>query len=244
MDPEVSMARSETRGTLRTYLKQIVYGGNDGIVTTFAIVAGFAGAKAQGSEAAAFGALAVLVFGLANLTADGVSMGMGEFLSGRSARDIFHARHREAEAAARAHPAEAAAALAHHLVTQGLDPAAARHAADHLADSPKLMADLSLRYDHGMEAPDAHNIAARAGMTFAAFVTLGAIPILPFVLITGGLAFAVSLVATALALALLGGLRWAASDQTLATCLAETLAVGALCAAVAWGAGNLVAGLG
>ena len=207
------MARSETRGTLRTYLKQIVYGGNDGIVTTFAIVAGFAGAKAQGSEAAAFGALAVLVFGLANLTADGVSMGMGEFLSGRSARDIFHARHREAEAAARAHPAEAAAALAHHLVTQGLDPAAARHAADHLADSPKLMADLSLRYDHGMEAPDAHNIAARAGMTFAAFVTLGAIPILPFVLITGGLAFAVSLVATALALALLGGLRWAASDQ-------------------------------
>ena len=82
-------------------------------------------------------------------------------------------------------------------------------------------------------------------MTFAAFIAFGAIPILPYLLLAGGgLTFAISLAATALALALLGGLRWAVSDQTLATCLAETLAVGALCAGVAWGAGHLVAGLG
>ncbi|HCQ67047.1 MAG TPA: GMP synthase [Rhodobacteraceae bacterium] len=239
------MARVNARRTLRTYLKQIVYGGNDGIITTFAIVAGFAGAQAQGSQAAAFGGLAVLVFGLANLTADAVSMGMGEFLSGRSARDIFRARHHEAEAAARVDPAAAAAALARHLTAQGLEPHAARHAADHLADSPKLMADLSLRYDHGMEAPEAHNIAIRAWMTFGAFVAFGAIPILPFLILNGSdAAFAVSLGASGLALALLGVLRWAVSDQTLATCLAESLAVGALCAAVAWGAGHLVAGIG
>ncbi len=239
------MARVNARSTLRTYLKQIVYGGNDGIITTFAIVAGFAGAQAQGSQAAAFGALAVLVFGLANLTADAVSMGMGEFLSGRSARDIFRARHREAEAAARADPVGAAEALALHLETQGLSRHDARHAADHLADSPKLMADLSLRYDHGMEAPEAHNIATRAWMTFAAFVAFGAIPILPFVVLNGAdTAFPISLAATALALGLLGGLRWAVSDETLLACLAETLAVGALCAGVAWGAGHLVAGFG
>jgi len=239
------MARVNARSTLRTYLKQIVYGGNDGIITTFAIVAGFAGAQAQGSQAAAFGALAVLVFGLANLTADAVSMGMGEFLSGRSARDIFRARHREAEAAARADRETAATRLARHLTAQGLEPDAARHAADHLADSPKLMADLSLRYDHGMEAPEAHNIAARAWMTFAAFVAFGAIPILPYLVLNGAdTAFPVSLAATALALALLGALRWAVSDQSLAACLAETLAIGALCAGVAWGAGHLVAGLG
>ncbi len=239
------MARVNARSTLRTYLKQIVYGGNDGIVTTFAVVAGFAGAQAQGSQAAAFGALAVLVFGLANLMADGVSMGMGEFLSGRSARDIFRARHREAEAAAREDPVAAAAALARHLTAQGLSPSDAHHAADHLADSPKLMADLSLRYDHGMEAPEAHNIATRAWMTFAAFLVFGAIPILPYVLMNGSeAALPVSLAATALALALLGGLRWSVSDQSLAACLGETLAVGALCAGVAWGAGHLVAGVG
>ena len=238
------MGPMNARSTLRTYLKQIVYGGNDGIITTFAIVAGFAGAEAKGG-AAAFGALAVLVFGLANLTADGVSMGMGEFLSGRSAHDLFHARHCEAEAAARADPVAAAAALALHLETQGLSPHDARHAADHLAVSPKLMADLSLRYDHGMEAPEGHDIASRAFMTFLAFIAFGTIPILPFVVMAGSsLAFPVSLGATILALGLLAGLRWAASDQSLARCLAETYAVGALCSAVAWGAGHLVAGVG
>ena len=54
----------------------------------------------------------------------------------------------------------------------------------------------------------------------------------------------VSLAATALALALLAGLRWAVSDKTLAACLVETLVIGALCAGVAWGAGHLMAGFG
>jgi len=78
-------------GRVQTFLKQIVFGGNDGIVTTFAIVAGFAGARAEG--AAEIGAIAVLVFGLANLFADGVSMGLGEFLSLRSKHDLYHSRH-------------------------------------------------------------------------------------------------------------------------------------------------------
>ncbi|WP_366942774.1 VIT1/CCC1 transporter family protein [uncultured Paracoccus sp.] len=62
-------------GPLREFLGQIVYGGNDGIVTTFAIVAGFAGARADGT--ASVGAIAVLLFGLANLFADAVAMGLG-----------------------------------------------------------------------------------------------------------------------------------------------------------------------
>src|SRR6056297_1170612 len=81
-------------GALQDSLKQIVYGGNDGIVTTFAIVAGFAGANADG--AAQIGGLAVLVFGLANLFADAVSMGLGEYLSLRSQHDLYRAR-RESE---------------------------------------------------------------------------------------------------------------------------------------------------
>jgi vacuolar iron transporter family protein len=237
------MAALSARHAIRTYLKQIVYGGNDGIVTTFAIVAGFAGAQAQG--AATVGTLAVLVFGMANLTADAVSMGLGEFLSGRSNRDIFRARHAEAMQAAAADPAQAAARLAGHLAVQGLSPSDARHAADHLAASPRLMADLSLRYDHGMEAPGGHNPAARAWMTFGAFVVFGIIPILPYLIApTGGTSFAVSLAATALALTLLGLLRWSVSAEALWRCVGETLAIGGLSAIVAYGAGLTMAGFG
>lgn len=70
------------------FIKQIIYGGNDGIVTTFAVVAGFAGADVGGI--AEIGGMAVLLFGLANLFADGIAMGLGEFLSARSEQDLYH----------------------------------------------------------------------------------------------------------------------------------------------------------
>ena len=82
--------------TFQVNLRQIVYGGNDGIVTTFAIVAGFAGAGADGVMQ--IGGIAVILFGLANLFADATAMGLGEFLSSRSERDVYRAtRRREIE---------------------------------------------------------------------------------------------------------------------------------------------------
>jgi VIT1/CCC1 family predicted Fe2+/Mn2+ transporter len=235
------MPMTAARDTIRDYLKQIVYGGNDGIITTFAVVAGFAGAEAQGT--AALGTIAVVVFGVANLAADGVSMGLGEFLSGRSNRDLYAARHIEAEIAAKSAPDDAADLLSAHLIAQGLSADDARHTVDHLATSPMLMADLSLRYDHGMESPDSHNLVMRALMTFLSFIVFGAIPILPFMVAAETSATAgISVLATATALTLLGVLRWSVTRETLVRCVGETLAVGGFCAALAYGAGHLVAG--
>ena len=59
-------------------LKSAVFGANDGIVTTFAIVAGVAGAGLSTKV--------VLILGLANIVADGLSMGLGDFLGERSER--------------------------------------------------------------------------------------------------------------------------------------------------------------
>ena len=66
----------EFRGLVRHYLKDLVYGANDGIVTTFAVVAGVAGASLEPRI--------VLILGFANLLADGFSMGASNFLSIRS----------------------------------------------------------------------------------------------------------------------------------------------------------------
>jgi VIT1/CCC1 family predicted Fe2+/Mn2+ transporter len=80
--------------TFSTFLRQIVLGGSDGIVTTFAVIAGFTGA--QTGEVATYSIITVLLFGLANLFADGTSMAVGEFLSSRSEHDIFRKqRHME-----------------------------------------------------------------------------------------------------------------------------------------------------
>jgi vacuolar iron transporter family protein len=60
----------------RHYIRDIVYGANDGIITTFAVVSGVAGG--------ALSHVAVIVLGAANLTADGVSMGVGNLLAIRA----------------------------------------------------------------------------------------------------------------------------------------------------------------
>jgi VIT1/CCC1 family predicted Fe2+/Mn2+ transporter len=62
--------------TARHYIRDIVYGANDGLITTFAVVSGVAGG--------ALSTLAVLVIGAANLAADGVSMGVGNLLAIRA----------------------------------------------------------------------------------------------------------------------------------------------------------------
>ena len=63
-------------GTLRHYIRDIVYGANDGVITTFAAVAGV--------EGGALPPIAVIIVGVANLVADGLSMGVGNYLSIRA----------------------------------------------------------------------------------------------------------------------------------------------------------------
>ena len=72
------------------YIGEVIYGANDGIVTTFAVVAGVAGA---GLDPAI-----VLILGVANLLADGFSMGMSNYLSQRSELDYQAAQGNTAHA--------------------------------------------------------------------------------------------------------------------------------------------------
>jgi VIT1/CCC1 family predicted Fe2+/Mn2+ transporter len=77
----------EPRGALalaRHYIRDLVYGANDGLITTFAVVAGVTGGTLQPA--------AVLVLGAANLLADGLSMGVGNYLSIRSDERVREAQ--------------------------------------------------------------------------------------------------------------------------------------------------------
>lgn len=63
------------------YLSEFVYGGIDGAVTTFAVVAGATGAS--------FDVKILLVLGFANLIADGFSMSVGSYLSSKSSQELM-----------------------------------------------------------------------------------------------------------------------------------------------------------
>ena len=68
----------------RHYVRELIYGANDGIITTFAVVAGVAGGGLS--------LRVVLIIGAANLVADGLSMAVGNYLSIRSHESVREAQ--------------------------------------------------------------------------------------------------------------------------------------------------------
>src|SRR6056297_850120 len=240
MDWQAHRREAHRLNQTQEFLKQIVYGGNDGIVTTFAIVAGFAGAAADG--VAQIGGLAVLVFGLANLFADAVSMGLGEFLSTRSKRDLYNSRRTAELRSLRDNPGGEREELEQMLSERGLAPASAQRAAEELMRSPELVADMMMTYEMQMvDMRTAHPVAEGLS-TFLAFVLLGAVPLLPYFVLpaTDPRTFGLSVAATFAALVSLGLLRWKATEQRLARCVGETVLVGGVCALVAFAVGWMV----
>jgi VIT1/CCC1 family predicted Fe2+/Mn2+ transporter len=68
----------------RHYIRELIYGSNDGLITTFAVVAGVAGGGLS--------LAVVLIIGAANLVADGLSMAVGNYLSIRSHESVLEAQ--------------------------------------------------------------------------------------------------------------------------------------------------------
>jgi vacuolar iron transporter family protein len=72
----VFVPSQQPRARIGHYLPDLVYGANDGIITTFAVVSGVVGADLSRTI--------ILILGFANLFADGISMGASNYLARRS----------------------------------------------------------------------------------------------------------------------------------------------------------------
>ncbi|MGB0960349.1 MAG: VIT1/CCC1 transporter family protein [Halocynthiibacter sp.] len=240
---DIAKHRRDVHGItqIQENLRQIVYGGNDGIVTTFAVVAGFAGANADG--VVQLGTVAVLIFGFANLFADATSMGLGEFLSSRSEQDVY-SRIRNDELHRIEHDRETEhAEIIALLQLNGVSKADAHDLARELEKHPQILADFMMSYEFGMSNPADENPALNALFTFVSFLVFGFIPLTPYVF---GLdtenGFIYSSIATGAALTMLGLLRWYATRENLLRSLLETVFIGGVCAVVAFGVGVLLGG--
>lgn len=228
------LAREHGIGRLAGSLKEIVYGGNDGIVTTFAVVAGFAGA-ALDSGTTIIGGTVVLLFGLANLLADAAAMGLGAFLSARSERDVYES-HRAKELHEITHnPDFERREVIEILTARGVSTTDAQAFADLYQRNPELMADFMMHYEVGL--PDARDSrpALDGLMTFGSFMVFGSIPLLPYMVLPAvPSTFQVSVVATGLALLLLGVVRGRVTGHGMGRSIAETMAIGGTCASLAY----------
>lgn len=207
-----------------SYLRDWVYGGIDGSVTTFSIVAGVVGADLS--------ARIILILGLANLLADGFSMAAGNYSATKAEIDDYK-RLQEIE---RRHISEVpdgereeVRQLMHNKGFRGsaLDEIVANITADR-----DRWVETMMQEEYGLSAVVRKPLNA-ALSTFGAFLLCGAVPLVLFAL---GLphAFTISIVATGCVFTVIGALKSQWSLAPAWQSALETLAIGAIAASVAY----------
>lgn len=223
------------------YFKEVIYGGIDGIITTFAVVAGFSGAALSNDTTTQLSFLVVLLFGLANLFADGVSMGLGNFLSVRSEQDLYtSARDKEVEEV-RTHTEMEFQETITILVSKGYSVEDAHTLATLYKKNETYWVDFMMTHELEMSDPRGDNPMLTGLATFSSFLFFGAIPLLPFIVqsdATPETVFTYSILGTFCALIMLGLLKWKVVGSNLGASLFEVLVVGGVAALIAFSIGS------
>ncbi len=220
-------------GQLGPYIHDIVYGGNDGIVTTFAVVAGSVGADLPVSV--------VIILGLANLFADGTSMGTGSFLSIKSEMDQYTRLRKEELREIREKPDFERAEIREAYAKKGFSGAKLDEVVNVITGDPEIWADTMMQEEHGLSKDSASRPVLHGVMTFVSFVIFGSVPLLSYVFdVTDDRRFPIAIGSTIVALFLLGLTRSIVTKERLIRGPLEIIGVGALGAIVAYGVGAIL----
>ncbi len=211
------------------YLRDVVYGGIDGAVTTFAIVAGVEGAGLSHNI--------IIALGLANVLADGFSMAAGNYSGTKAQLDDRRRIIRTEERHIQVHREGELEELRQILQRRGLTGDVLDQAVAAIAQDHDKWIGFMLTDEYGLTQGAPHPLRA-ALATFAAFLCAGSVPLAPFVLGLGA-PFEVSMVATALTFFLIGTgkSRWSLAKWWWSG--TETLVIGSLAALTAFAVGSL-----
>lgn len=227
-------------GMKHSYLRDFIYGAIDGAVTTFAVVAGVVGAHL------AIGV--VIILGLGNLFADGFSMAISNYLGTRADHQIRHRTRRTEEMHIKATPEGEREEVRQLFAGKGFTGEQLDMVVDVITADPKRWVDTMLTEEHGLALQGVS--PWRAGWTtFLAFIIVGFIPLLPFVIdlvapgTFGASAFAWSAALTGLAFFIVGAVKSPFVDESWWRSGVETLIIGGIAAAMAFGIGAALRGL-
>ena len=236
----ISAAREEHGGAGSQYLGEMVYGGLDGIITTFAVVSGVAGAQ--------LGTPVILILGLANLLADGFSMATGAYLSSKSEHEYYRKEWEREAWEVKHFPDGERAELQEVYVRRGYTDEEARQLVEIQSRNAERWVKAMMIDELGM-MEDESNPLINGLVTFGSFVIAGAVPLAVYLIglafpISPDMAFPISIASSGLALFALGATKVLVTKLNPIRSGLEMLAVGGLAAGVAYVVGALLKGIG
>lgn len=216
-----------------SYLRNMVYGANDGIVTTFAVVAGVAGAALEMKV--------VLILGFANLVADGIAMALGNYLGTKSENDFKKKERRLEEWEVEHIPEEERLEIEGIYKKKGFKGDDLKKIVNVITAYKKLWVDEMMVNELGIIPGEEESPWKNGLATFIAFAFAGLLPLLPFVFgFHLGSKFQAAIIMTGVALFAVGSLRSIFTKKNWLIAGIEMLFVGALAAVSAYGIGYLI----
>lgn len=221
------------------YLRDFVYGSIDGLVTTFAIVSGALGAGLSTSV--------ILILGFVNLVADGFSMAVSNYLGTKADRQVLEKARRIEEHHVDQIPQGEVEEIREIFRQKGFEGELLEQVIGVITADRTLWIDTMLKEEWGLSLHGPSPTRA-ALVTFAAFVVVGLVPLLPFLFPsqTNGVAlaaFGVSSVLTAGAFFAVGTLKSLFAAGQWFRSGSETLLMGGGAALLAWLVGVALRGL-
>lgn len=220
----------------QAFLSEFVYGGIDGSVTTFAVVAGSAGANLDSSI--------IIILGFANLIADGFSMSVGSYLSNKSESEHFE-KHEQVEYWEVEHmPEEERDEIREIYRAKGFKGDLLEKVVAVITSDKDRWVDTMMKEELGMMKQDKSPLAM-AAVTFISFIVVGFIPLLVYVLdyltdMDIQNLFLTSIVLTSIAFILIGLLKAFVNEKSIIKGVMETLFLGSAAAVLAYYVGNVL----
>lgn len=217
------------------YIGNFIYGANDGVITTFAVVAGATGASLPSSV--------VIILGFANLLADGISMGASNYLGEKSEIDYAHAQ-RQKEGWEIDNLRELEEQEVREIYEKkGFKGRDLEDAVRIITSDRKTWLDTMMKDELGIiedddEDPKKHGLA-----TFAAFIVSGVFPLVPYIIPGVDNAFMWSALMGVVTLFVAGSLRSLVTAVGWFRGGLEMLIIGSLAGGSAYLLGSFIEGL-
>jgi len=220
-------------GIKHSYLKDFIYGAIDGTVTTFAVVSGVVGAGLSSKV--------IIILGLANLLADGFSMAVSNFLGTRADKQLLAKIRETEEEHIRKIPDGEKEEIRQIFSGKGFKGEDLEWAVKIITSDPKQWVNTMIQEEFGLALNGPSPIKA-AALTFVSFIVIGSLPLLVFVYellkqVQVMNAFSISAVMTGMAFFIVGAMKGKFVGQKWFISGLETLIVGAIASALAYGVG-------
>lgn len=222
----------QSRVNYGQHIRDFIFGFNDGIITTLAIVAALTGAGVSN--------IVIIFAGVANILADSISMSLGGYISSKSQVEVYRRLKEKERREIERSPDAEREEIRHIFMQKGFRGATLEKIVKTITSNKERWLDVMMKDELGL-VESSYPSPLKVGLIiFAAFVVGGTIPLAPYLFAGAKMAFVVALAVSFMSVFILGGMKSVFTQVGWLKSGAEMLAIGMLAAAAAYFIGNAV----